>query len=630
MWKRPILRRADRFRLAVSALCLASVLARAGEARIADTPVAPQPSAESQSLLAFLSDIYGKKILSGQQDGLRGTNDVSFELSYIEQNSGKLPAILGLDLSGATFVSPAHTNAHEIVRRAIAWHKQNGIVTICWHWTAPIGKRAFYTKDTDFDVRQAVIEGTPEHAAVLQDIDRIADELKLLRDAGVPVLWRPLHEMNGRWFWWGAQGPEPFRKLWVLMFDRLTTHHHLNNLLWVFSPGAAIDLADWYPGDEYVDIIGQDHYPMDGKNGPAKDVFDELVAFTRGTKLVGMSENGPIPDPDRIVSEKANWLFFITWSGTILTQKTSKDQLRNVYQHSHVLTLDELPDWKTHPFSSAGKPMKLVFPAAPGGVAVDGIRRRPVTVSVQDNEGRTVRDKTFSVGIALATNSTAGELKGTLTQRTINGVATFPDLRLGNSGGGFILAANAPGLEGASSIPFSVGPGGGLLHEWWTGWDGNRLADLSTAATQPMDHEILGRAVEVPFRVATNYGARFRGWVLPPSSGSYIFWIANDGYSELWLSTDSTPTNKVKIAAITGGTPYVKWPHTHEVESTAVKLEAGKRYFIEVLHQQPAGSVHLSLRWRLPDRLEQRPIPADRLVPFATESSRLAQKDLAR
>jgi len=105
------------------------------------------------------------------------------------------------------------------------------------------------------------------------------------------------------------------------MFDRPTAHHHLNNLLWVFSPCASIDLADWYPGDEYVDIIGQDHYPMDGNNGPAKDVFDELVSFGRGTKLVGMAENGPIPDPDRMVSEKAGWLFFITWSGTILTQK---------------------------------------------------------------------------------------------------------------------------------------------------------------------------------------------------------------------------------------------------------------------------------------------------------------------
>jgi len=471
-----------------------------------------------------------------------------------------------------------------------------------------------------------VIDGTPEHAAVLRDIDRIAEELKLLRDAGVPVLWRPLHEANGRWFWWGAQGPEPFRKLWILMFDRLTAHHHLNNLLWVFSPGASIDLADWYPGDEYVDIIGQDHYPMDGNNGPAKDVFDELVSFGRGTKLVGMAENGPIPDPDRMVSEKAGWLFFITWSGTILTQKTTKDQLRTAYRHPNVLTLDELPDWKKHPFVSAGKPVRLAFPAAPGGVAIDGVRRRPVTVTVQDSAGHTVRDKTFSVSIALATNSTEGELKGTLTQRTVNGIATFPDLRLGNSGEGFILTASAQGVEGACSLPFSVGPGRGLLREWWTDCNECRFSDLSAAETPPMGREVLGRAVEVPVRETTNYGARYRGWILPPVSGSYVFWIANDGYSELWLSTDSMPTNKVKIAAVTKQTPYVKWPHTHEVESAVVNLEAGKRYFIEILHQQPAGSAHLSLRWRLPNHLEQRPIPAERLAPFVADSAASLKK----
>ena len=64
----------------------------------------------------------------------------------------------------------------------------------------------------------------------------------------VPVLWRPLHEANGRWFWWGAKGPEPLRKLWQMMFVNFTAKHRLNNLIWVFSPGAETDLADWYPG----------------------------------------------------------------------------------------------------------------------------------------------------------------------------------------------------------------------------------------------------------------------------------------------------------------------------------------------------------------------------------------------
>ena len=125
---------------------------------------------------------------------------------------------------------------------------------------------------------------------------------------------------------------------------------------------------------------------------------------------------------------------------------------------------------------------------------------------------------------------------------------------------------------------------------------------------------MLGKAIEVPFNEATNYCARYRGWVLPPATGSYVFWIANEGLSELWLSTDSSPTNKLKIAAVTDRTPYVKWPHTHEAQSVPVTLEAGKRYYIEILHRQLSGSAHLSVRWQLPNGIAQRPIPADRLV----------------
>ena len=238
-------------------------------------------------------------------------------------------------------------------------------------------------------------------------------ELKLLQDAHVPVLWRPLHEANGRWFWWGAHGPEPCKKLWRLMFDRFTSRHNLTNLIWVFSPGASTDLADWYPGDEYVDIIGQDHYPMDGNNGPAKDVFDELVAFGRGNKLVALSENGPIPDPDRLVSEHAGWLFFTTWSGRTLTERNSNEQLIKAYRHPHVLNLGDLPNLKDYPFKPAGKAVKLGFPAPPGDLAIGSPGRQPVTVAVQDAEGRTVRAGTYAVTLALGRQAGRGRLDGT-------------------------------------------------------------------------------------------------------------------------------------------------------------------------------------------------------------------------
>ena len=87
-------------------------------------------------------------------------------------------------------------------------------------------------------------------------------------------------------------------------------------------------------------------------------------------------------------------------------------------------------------------------------------------------------------------------------------------------------------------------------------------------------------------KVATNFAARYQGFLIPPITGSYKFWIANESVSELWLSTDATPAKKIKIGEVTRSTPYVKWPHTHEAESVPVTLEAGRRYYLEVLQQQ--------------------------------------------
>lgn len=582
----------------------------------AETPVTPGASAEVQSLFAYFSDIYGKKILSGQQEGWRGTNELGSELTYLKNTTGELPALLALDFSPCTERAPRQDTQHQAVKSAIDWYNhRNGVVAFCWHWFAPLGEKAFYTKDTRFDLSKAVTEGTPENKALLRDLDVIAGELKLLRDAHVPVLWRPLHEVNGRWFWWGAQGPEPYKKLWRLMFERFTVTHGLNNLIWVFSPGAETDLADWYPGDEYVDMIGQDHYPMDGNNGPAKDVFDELTVLGRGTKMLAMSENGPIPDPDRLVSEKAGWLFFTTWTGRMLTERNSNEQLAKIFHHPYVINLDGLPSLKNYPFKAADKPVKLAFPAPPGDVSVGGIRRHPVTVAVEDEEGRIVRDGSYVVQLALGANAVGDTLRGTLSAKTVNGIATFPDLKLNKADGGCVLNASARGLRTATGGPFEVGPGAGIFCEWFTNLAGAGEVNLAKAIRPPDGREILTKAFEVPVRQATHFAALFRGYIIPPQTGAYTLWLANEGTSELWLSRDETETNTVKIAAVTGNTPYSKWPHTHESASVPVRLEAGRRYYLEVRQKQESGSVQIAVRWRLPDGTEERPIPGWRLAP---------------
>jgi mannan endo-1,4-beta-mannosidase len=604
----------------VLGLLLAMMLA-AGTARGADTPITPDASPEAQSLMAYFSAIYGSKIISGQQEGRRGTNDLCFELNYLTNTTGKLPALLAMDLIPYTDTSPHRDTQHRLAQHAIDWYQnRHGLVEFCWHWRAPMDGNEIYTKDTKFDLARAVTAGTPENEALVRDLDKIAAELEVLRDAHVPVLWRPLHEANGRWFWWGAHGPDPFKKLWRLMFEDFSTQHHLTNLVWVFSPGAETDLADWYPGDAYVDIIGQDHYPMDGNHGTAKDVFDELTTFARGQKLIALGENGPLPDLTRLFPEKAGWLFFTTWSGNILTDKTTPEQLREWYNQPCVINLGDLPDINHYPFPVTGPAVKLGFAGAPGDVAVNGVRRLPVTVAVQDKAGRTVRTGNYTVTLALGKASGGGALCGTRTVATVNGIATFPDLTIDQAGDHYLLVAKAKGLRDAASPPFQVGPGAGITRAWWTGFKDTDPAKPELPPGPPASREILAKAFETPMLLATNFAARYEGYLIPPLTGPYKFWIANECISELWLSTDATPTRKIKIGEVTRETPYVKWPHTHEAESVTVNLEAGKRYYLEVLQQQPAGSTQLAVRWQLPNGVEERPIPGWRLMPTSTET----------
>lgn len=574
----------------------------------ANTPVTPGASPEAQSVLTFFADIYGKKVVAGQHDGWRLTNGLSAELNYITNTTGKLPALLEMDLGGLT--PDREDPRHRLAQHAIEWfNDRHGLVAFCCHWRAPMDKPAFYVKETSFDITRAVTPGTPEYAATERSLDHLAEELEVLRDAHVPVLWRPLHEANGRWFWWGAGGPEPFKKLWHMMFENFTVKHHLNNLIWVFSPGAETDLAQWYPGDAYVDIIGQDHYPMDGNHRPATDVFNELTRMTRGQKLIALGENGPIPDPALMKQEQAGWLFFSTWSGSILYEKTTPEQLRAYYNNLYVLTLADMPDLKKYAGSPVGKPVKLAFPRKLGAMAVGGTRRMPLTVAVEDQHGETVREGTYTVTLALK-KPRSGTLSGTLTATTVNGIATFPDVTVDSALAGCKFTAAAAGLKSATSPAFAVGPGTGLWHEWWL-----NQTNVFNFSTVPVGHEIWRTALESPVETATNFYALTAGELIAPQSGQYQFWLAGGGQSELWLSTDASPTNRVKIAAVTAATTYRKWPHTSEADARPVTLAAGHHYYFEIRQWQKNGSTQLHVGWQLPDGTEQRPVPAYYFVP---------------
>ncbi len=291
-------------------------------------PVTPQASPEAERLMQYLAGIYGTKIIAGQYTG------VMEELDYLHTFTGKLPALCGFD-----FLTDGETE------RALEWAGYGGLVTFSWHWRAPMGGSDFYTSGTTFDITRAVTPGTAEYDLVMRDIDAIAAKLKILEQANVPVLWRPLHEAEGGWFWWGARGPQPCKQLYQILFDRLTNYHQLRNLLWVWTSYATSQSPYWYPGDNIVDILGLDNYPAAGNYSPFFSVFYALVTLTTGQHMVALSENGSIPDPDRLLSEKAGWLYFNTWNGRLLLDGVYNPtaHLQQVYNHDYVLTLDDIP-----------------------------------------------------------------------------------------------------------------------------------------------------------------------------------------------------------------------------------------------------------------------------------------------
>ncbi|MFB3169545.1 glycosyl hydrolase [Neobacillus sp. 179-C4.2 HS] len=311
----------------------------------------PNATNEAKALISFLVDNFGEKILAGQQDY---PSTRPGDLQYIYETTGKYPAVLGLDFIDNSPSRVEHGASADETPVAIDWWNKGGIVAFTWHWNAPKDLldepgnewwSGFYTRATTFDVEYALNHPESEdYKLLIRDIDVIADELKKLQEAGVPVLWRPLHEAEGGWFWWGAKGPEPTKELWRLMYDRMTNYHHLNNLIWVWN---SID-EDWYPGDEYVDIVSFDSYPGDYNYSPMSSQYEALKELSSNKKIISIAENGPIPDPDLLPLYHANYSWFSTWNGDVLRNQNSKEHLRKVYNHDYVITLDEMPNLITY------------------------------------------------------------------------------------------------------------------------------------------------------------------------------------------------------------------------------------------------------------------------------------------
>ena len=328
----------------IDALCLTPTLAPPPH-RTGPGLVNPNATAEARSLMTPLADNYGRTMLSGQQD--------IASLRWLEANVGKASAIAGLDLMDYSPSRVKRGTTSAAVDEALKWDARGGITTLTWHWSTPSGLiaqpgreslRGFYTEPATMDLAAAITDPTGgDYQLLLRDVDAIAIQLQRLQSARMPVLRRSLHEAEGGWFWRGAEGAGPTKQLWRLMYDRLTNRHRVNNLIWVWNSVG----ADWYSGDDVVDMLSFGSYPQAGDHGPVSATYDRLRDLGRDRKVVGLGEVGSIPDPD-LTGYHADWSFFVTWGGGFRTdgQSDSPRFVRRVCTHLRVITLDELGDFK--------------------------------------------------------------------------------------------------------------------------------------------------------------------------------------------------------------------------------------------------------------------------------------------
>ncbi|WP_294475819.1 glycosyl hydrolase [uncultured Ruminococcus sp.] len=343
---------------------------------------------EAKSLMAYLKSVYGSHIIAGQQEIYGGGHGGNYEWEneYLKDLTGKVPAIRGVDFMN---YNPLYGWDDGTTERCIEWAtERGGIVTASWHINIPkdfanytLGDKLDWKECTyknyqsgegskDFDTRNVVVKGTKEYDYFQLAIKDLAAQLTRLQDAGVPVIWRPLHEAQGNegnysdgtaWFWWGDRGAETYKQVWKLLYTALTEEYGLHNLIWEFNSYDYTNSASWYPGDDYVDIVAYDKYNVeynrgDGKSSgpnllaiPAK--FDALYALTNGRKMVAMAENDTIPALDNLVVEDAGWLYFCPWydggndGGTAFLGAAYQDfdELKKIYQSDYCITLDELP-----------------------------------------------------------------------------------------------------------------------------------------------------------------------------------------------------------------------------------------------------------------------------------------------
>ena len=294
-----------------------------------------QTNEKTMEVWNYLRSVYGKQVITCQQ--MMGNECYEDLVFYNATND--LTAMKGYDFIFCT----GSYHSDDMIDEAIEWSKESGgLCAFTWHWNVPKdidnpeGGYAFYTSEiTNFSQVNAVTPGTKEYETVIHDIDLIAAKIQRMESEGVTILFRPLHEASGAWFWWGLQGRdsatnEVFQKLWYMIYDRLENYHKLTNIIWVWNgqnPHTAIhpNAFDIEGIDRYYD---QEDISAEALSTYYEKCYGELAGYDKycaelagmdsTEKMMALTECGYIPDPDGIKAANTMWLYYMVWNGDFI------------------------------------------------------------------------------------------------------------------------------------------------------------------------------------------------------------------------------------------------------------------------------------------------------------------------
>lgn len=258
-------------------------------------PIDHHATKETIALFRNLMELSKKHTLFGHQHateyghGWSGDND----RSDVKSVTGSHPAVIGIDFSGFSGRSreAIEKSKAEVRKTVVETYNRGGVITAAWHFSNPVSKGGFYWVDSlSKPAVKYIIPGGEAHnqyKEILKDISEWAHSIRGVDGKMVPVIFRPYHEFDGGWFWWGKPHAtrDEFISLWRFTVSYLKDTLNVHNFLYAFSPdnrfNSEAEFLERYPGDEWVDMVGVDNYGDMGRDGRYN-----LDAATRKLKIV--------------------------------------------------------------------------------------------------------------------------------------------------------------------------------------------------------------------------------------------------------------------------------------------------------------------------------------------------------